>query len=123
MACEITPATLSVAASTAEGLLGTTADLQGFYEVADGDPRLRGLKDRYLGLHPPRFPTLFEALANAVANQQLSLEVGIELLNRLTHRYGIAASGPTSTMKTFPSAETIAGTTVRPLRELGFSAR
>jgi len=81
------------------------------------------LKDRYLGVHPPRFHTLFEALANAVANQQLTLEVGIELLNRFTNRYGVAAPSPTGAIKTFPSAETIAGTTVRPLRELGFSAR
>lgn len=122
MAGEITPATLCAAVSITQGLLGVRADLHGFYEVADADPRLRRLKDRYLGVHPPRFPTLFEALANAVANQQLTLEVGIELLNRFTDLYGIAAPGA-GALKTFPSAESIAGTAVRPLRDLGFSAR
>ena len=120
---EITQATLAAAATVTEGLLGLRADLQGFYELADADPRLRRLKDRFLGVHPPRFPTLFEALANAVANQQLTLEVGIELLNRFTDRFGVAAPGADGTLKTFPSAESIAGTAIRPLRDLGFSAR
>lgn len=123
MAGEITPATQAAAADVAETVLGLRAELQGFYELADAESRLRRLKDRFLGVHPPRFPTLFEAFANAVANQQLSLEVGIELLNRLTDRYGVVAPGPDTTLKTFPAAESIAGTAVRPLRDLGFSAR
>jgi DNA-3-methyladenine glycosylase II len=123
MAGEITPARLAAAATIAEVLLGLRADLQGFYELADAEPRLRRLKDRFLGVHPPRFPTLFEALANAVANQQLTLEVGIELLNRFTDRFGVVAPGADGTLKTFPSAGSIAGTAVGPLRELGFSAR
>jgi DNA-3-methyladenine glycosylase II len=123
MAGTITSATLATVAGIAERLLGTGVDLHGFYEVADSDPRLRRLKDQYIGVHPPRFPTLFEALANAVANQQLTLEVGIELLNRFTDLHGVAAPGGDGTLKTFPSAESIAGTAVRPLRELGFSAQ
>jgi DNA-3-methyladenine glycosylase II len=123
MGSEITAASLSAATRIAQGLLGLNADLQGFYEVADADPRLRRLKDRYLGVHPPRFPTMFEALANAVANQQLTLEVGIELLNRFTDRYGVKAPGAEGTLRCFPSAESIAGTSVRPLRDLGFSTR
>ena len=120
---EITPATVTAARNVAEGLLGLRADLRGFYELAETEPRLRRLKNRFLGVHPPRFPTLFEAFANAVANQQLSLEVGIELLNRLTDRYGVVAPGGDASLKAFPSAESIAGTAIRPLRELGFSAR
>lgn len=40
------------------------------------------------GFRPPRFLTLFEALVNGIGCQQLSLTVGIILLNRLVERYG-----------------------------------
>lgn len=123
MATEITDVRLSAVTSTVERLLGTGTDLDGFYDVADGDPRLARLKDRFRGVHPPLFPTLFEAQANAVANQQLSLEVGLELLNRLTDVYGVPSPGPDGPISTFPPAEAIANTTVAPLRDMGFSRR
>jgi DNA-3-methyladenine glycosylase II len=64
-------------------LLGVRVDLSGWYRMAARDTRLRPLADRFRGLKPPRFPTIFETLVNAFACQQLSLEVGLELLNRL----------------------------------------
>lgn len=64
-------------------VLGVRVDLSGWYRMAARDTRLRPLADRFRGLKPPRFPTIFEALVNAFACQQLSLEVGLELLNRL----------------------------------------
>ncbi|MGE0308341.1 MAG: DNA-3-methyladenine glycosylase, partial [Acidimicrobiia bacterium] len=104
-----------------ERLLGLDVDLDPFYELAAGIPRLRDLKDRFLGVKPPRFPTVFEALCNAVANQQLSLEVGIELLNRLTNTYGTPALPGDTQTNTFPEARTVADASVTALRELGFS--
>ena len=65
-------------------LLGLTADLADFATKAAQDPLLGPLAVRLRGLKPPRFPTVFEALVNGVACQQLSLAVGIHLLNRLT---------------------------------------
>src|SRR5690606_7614324 len=85
-------------------LLGVGVDLRAFYELADTHPLTRRVKDRFLGLRPPRFLDLFEALANAVANQQLSLEVGLTLLNRLTAAFGTAASGGEG-LVAFPTAE------------------
>ena len=69
--------------SVVEYTLGTRVDLAGWYRLAQRDPQLRMLAEQFRGLKPPRFPTTFEALVNAVACQQLSLEVGLELLNRL----------------------------------------
>jgi DNA-3-methyladenine glycosylase II len=73
-------------------------------------------------LRPPRFPTLFEAIANAIANQQLSLEVGIELLNRLTERFG-ARPPDDHGLVAFPEPEAILGARLADLRGLGFSMR
>jgi DNA-3-methyladenine glycosylase II len=70
-------------------LLGLRVDLTGWYCVAARDARLQALAQRFRGVKPPRFPTLFEALINAFACQQLSLEVGLELLNRLATIPGV----------------------------------
>ena len=77
-----------------ERMLGLGADLRGFYRVAAGDARLNTLAARFRGMRPPCFPTVFEAVVNAVACQQLSLDVGIHLLNRLARRFGPAIPGP-----------------------------
>src|SRR6185437_2624078 len=69
--------------SIVECLLGPGIDLAPWYRLAGRDPRLRVLAERFRGVKPPRFPSVFEALVNAFACQQLSLEVGLELLNRL----------------------------------------
>ena len=69
--------------ATLDRLLGLRVDLTDWYRMAAEDVRLRPLADRFRGMKPPRFPTMFEAMINAFACQQLSLEVGLELLNRL----------------------------------------
>ena len=71
-----------------ERMLGVHVDLSGFYELAAADDRLAALALRFRGMRPPRFPSVFEALVNAVACQQRSLDVGIHLLDRLAAAYG-----------------------------------
>lgn len=53
-------------------LLGLQVDLSGFYARAGRDHALRELAERFRGVKPPRFPTLFECLLNAVACQHSS---------------------------------------------------
>ena len=100
-----------------ERMLGLTADLAGFYQVAEGDPELRPLALRFRGMRPPCFPTVFEALVNAVACQQLSLDVGIHLLNRLARRFGPAIGSSHG----FPEPGRLAAADPAELRALGFS--
>ena len=61
-------------------LLGLRIDLSAWYRTANRDPRLRRLAARFRGVKPPRFPTIFEALVNAFACQQFSLEAGLTSL-------------------------------------------
>lgn len=103
-------------------LLGVDVDLQEFYDLADADPLTRPLKDRFRGMRPSRYPSLFEALANAVANQQLSLEVGITVLNRLAQSLGTAAPGAEG-LWAFPTADAVLAASPDDLRGLGFSTR
>jgi DNA-3-methyladenine glycosylase II len=88
----IDQATDARARSSLDRLLGLTVDLSPFAAMAAPDPVLGPLAARMRGLKPPRFPTVFEALVNGVACQQLSLAVGIQLLNRLAAGVGRQAA-------------------------------
>lgn len=103
-----------------ERLLGTSVDLAGFYSLAESDHRLRLLADRFMGVKPPRYPTMFECLTNAITCQLVSLDAGLSVVARLVERYGerIAdAAFPPA----FPAPATIAGADPDDLRQLGYS--
>jgi DNA-3-methyladenine glycosylase II len=106
-----------------EYMLGLRVDLSGFYEMAAADGQLGPLVARSRGLKPPRFPTPFESVLNAVALQQLSLEAGLSLLNRLVSTYGERVSADRAPLHAFPRPDALASLQPRALRELGFSLR
>ena len=58
---------------------------------------------------------------SAVACQQISLPLGIRLLNRLAEAYGIAVSRRHASRHAFPRPETLAQLKPVDLRTLGFS--
>jgi DNA-3-methyladenine glycosylase II len=103
--------------------LGLNVDLAGFYELAAGDETLGPLVERFMGVKPPRFPTIFEGMANAVACQQLTLTFGIELLNRLVLAFGIHGSPEGEAPTAFPRPEEVAALEPEAFRALGFSYR
>ncbi|MGH9046133.1 MAG: DNA-3-methyladenine glycosylase family protein [Acidimicrobiales bacterium] len=103
-----------------ERTLGLSLDLSGFYDLARKDERLNQLAQRFCGMRPPRFPSMFEALVNAVACQQLSLTVGIHLLDRLSAAYG-PTTGGRAVASGFPTPERLAEVEPSQLRRLGFS--
>lgn len=102
-------------------MLGLQVDVTGFYTLAEKDHLLSPLAQRFLGLKPPRFPSLFEALLNGFACQQVSLDVGIMLLNRLTVTYGIPFDDGQAKFFAFPEPEALATASVERIRTLGFS--
>jgi DNA-3-methyladenine glycosylase II len=107
--------------SSLDRLLGLTVDLSDFATMAAQDPLLGPLAGRMRGLRPPRFPTVFEALVNGVACQQLSLAVGIHLLNRLTADHGRPVSDDAGGPRAFPDPEDLAPLEPDELTRHGFS--
>jgi DNA-3-methyladenine glycosylase II len=103
--------------ATLRRLLGLGVDLRDFYLRTQDDPHLQPLVQRFRGLKPPRFPTLFECLVNAIACQQLTLDVGIKLLNRFTERFGQTGAMANA----FPEPDDIATVGIEAVRTLGFS--
>lgn len=107
--------------SMVDRLLGLRVDLTDWYHMAARDVRLRPLADTFRGMKPPRFPTMFEAVVNAFACQQLSLEVGLERLNRLATLAGAGFGGPDHSSYAFPTACEVSRQAPGTYRAIGFS--
>jgi DNA-3-methyladenine glycosylase II len=104
-----------------EHLLGIHIDLRKFYRFCQNDEILRPLANQFRGSKPPRFPTYFETLVNAIACQQLTLTVGIRLLNRLTEACGPTIETEGGFFHAFPRPQQLANMDIETLRDMGFS--
>jgi DNA-3-methyladenine glycosylase II len=102
-------------------LLGLSTDLAGFYRLAAHDRRLGPLTRRFRGMKPPRFVTVFEAVVNAMACQQVTLTLGVRLLNRLAVAIGTTFGEGDEAVHAFPRPADLAGLSPAELRPLGFS--
>ena len=102
-------------------MLGIERDLSGFYRLADGDALLEPLAERLIGMKPVQYPTVFEAFANAVACQLVSLSAGMHVLNRLTEAYGMRRVVDHIELRSFADANAVARSTPDKLRALGLS--
>jgi DNA-3-methyladenine glycosylase II len=109
-------------AATVSRMLGLEHDLSDFYRLARGDSRLQKLANRLRGMKPVQYATVFEAFANAVAGQLVSLSAGMHVLNRVAQACGIPGDvNGAEAMRSFPTATTIARSNPDALRALGLS--
>ncbi|MEO8401238.1 MAG: DNA-3-methyladenine glycosylase 2 family protein [Gammaproteobacteria bacterium] len=104
-----------------EIMFGLNRKLQGFYRIAKQDTHLAPLMAQFKGLKPPRFPTIFEALVNAISCQQLSLDAGLQIQNRFAQHVGKKMSDTEGTFYAFPIPQDVAECSVTELKKLGFS--
>src|SRR5262245_9947629 len=113
------PALQAAIDSALRGLLGLDIDLTAFYQFAAADPHLAPLAERFRGFKPPRYPTLFDALLNAVASQQVTLNLAVQLLNKLAQSHGVAVGS----CHALPLPEALDHQDPEVLRKLGFSGQ
>lgn len=102
-------------------MLGLDRDLSEFYRLARRDARMHELADRLRGMKPVRYATVFEAFANAVACQLVSLSAGMHVLNRLAQEFGTRGEIDGLSMRSFPTAAAIARSNPDAMRALGLS--
>ncbi|MCC7462472.1 MAG: DNA-3-methyladenine glycosylase 2 family protein [Gammaproteobacteria bacterium] len=74
-------------------------------------------------MRPPRFASLFEAVANVVPFQQLSLDAGCAIVARLVARFGQPLTYQRTRYFAFPEARAIAAARLATLRGCGLSTR
>ena len=103
-------------------LLGLKRDVTGFYKMARQDRRLSSLVTQFMGLKPPRFPSLFEALMNAISCQQISLDAGLQIQNRLIQHIGMSVNHNDQEFYAFPVAEEVSKCSFTELKTIGYSA-
>lgn len=104
-----------------ERLLGLQVDLAPFYRFASRQKKLGPLAKRFRGMKPPRFASAFEGVLNGIACQQVTLTLGISLLNRLATNFGVALGEGAERVYAFPRPDDLARLSSSDFRELGFS--
>jgi DNA-3-methyladenine glycosylase II len=102
-------------------LFSLELDLEPFWRRVRRERGFTELARRCAGLRPQRFPTLFEALANGICCQQLSLAAGMARLGRLAERFGPRT--PDGTRVGSPDPGHVAKAPLSALRQAGLSAR
>lgn len=104
-------------------VLGLNVDPEPLQHLAEGEPALRPTALALRGMRPPRFADWFEAVANVLPFQQLSLAAGVAIVGRLVERFGTHLEHVGRRFDAFPTADVIAGTRLASLRACGLSAR
>lgn len=102
-------------------MLGLNINLKLFYLIASKNPIVSELALKFYGMRPTRYPTVFEALINAVACQQVSLDAGIAILNRLIKNYGASMKVDGCTHYAFPTPENLINISDEEFKQVGFS--
>lgn len=116
---ETTKRTKQIVRETLVKMLGIDIDLAPFRRLAGSDPKLAEIAGRFAGFSPPLLPSVFEAMVNGIACQQISLINGLQLLNRLCARFGLKYGEHFA----FPQPVDLADATTQDMRALGFSGR
>ncbi len=102
-------------------LLGLNVDLTAFYSLAKEDVKLKPLVERFLGVKPPRFPTIFEGIVNGITFQQISLAAGFRFLDKLSQKFGATLGGLGYPAFAFPRPEDLAFQTIEDIKGLGYT--
>lgn len=103
-------------------MLGTERDVMDFHHRARQTPWLAPLARRMRGLKPPRYPALFEACANAILFQQISLHAASAIMRRLILALGTRIDHDGVPLAVFPTVESVLGADDAVIRATGLSA-
>jgi DNA-3-methyladenine glycosylase II len=110
-------------AAIAARILGTQRELDAF---ARGARRFRWL-DRIArgarGVKPPRYPSLWETVCNAVVYQQVSIHAAGAILRRVIERYGFPVEANGARLFPFPPPRTLLDADPVELRDVGLSVQ
>jgi len=103
-------------------ILGLDIDPAPLEHLAEAEGNLHRTATALRGMRPPRFPALFEAFANVVPFQHVSLEAGVAVTGRLVERLGVSIEVDGRRFHAFPTAATVAEARLTTLRGAGLSA-
>jgi DNA-3-methyladenine glycosylase II len=108
--------------TTLRSMFEPAFDFDHFLAIAKRDARMRTIMRKLRGLRPIRPPTIFESVAIAITEQQISLHAAIAIRSRLIQRYGDKLARDARVFYAFPTPESLAKAKLAGLKEVGLSA-
>jgi DNA-3-methyladenine glycosylase II len=108
--------------ATVRRMLGTDVEVGPFLRAARRIAWFAPLARRMRGVHPPRYPTLWEACANAVVYQQVSLDAASAIMKRTVEALSPPMRHGGATLRAFPLPGAFAAADEAVLRSAGLSA-
>ena len=120
---DISSSERSEAARITAEILGLRRDSSPCQRRAEATPALRGTAFALRGMRAPRYPDFFEAFANIIPFQQLSLNAGMSVTRQLVQRFGDVLLLGGRRYFAFPGAEVIADIRTSSLKRCGLSAK
>lgn len=109
----------SEAGRLASYVLGTDLDLRPFYSAAAPDRRLGPIVKALWGLRPLRPASLFEMLATAITEQQITMRLAYLMREKMTTRFGDKIED----VPVFPDESTLSRAPLAALVKCGLSHR
>jgi DNA-3-methyladenine glycosylase II len=97
--------------------------LKPFYDHVRGDRVMSQITQRLRGFKFPMTPTVFEALVDAIVEQQISIKVARSIEERLAIMFGDVVTVDGEVFSVFPTAATLAAAGVEKIRQTGLSMR
>jgi DNA-3-methyladenine glycosylase II len=122
LAVSVTGGEVEPALASVRRMLGVERNLSTFHRRARPISWLAPLAQRMRGLKPPRYPGLFEACANAILFQQVSLHAASAIMRRLILSLGTPIEFDGVPLVVFPSVQRFLGADDAVLRTAGLSA-
>jgi DNA-3-methyladenine glycosylase II len=120
---DLAPAEVAQAQQQVAWLLGIGQDLTQFYSLAQGDPALSAIVERFYGLHLPHTASVFEAMVLAILGQQIVTNVARIIRTLMIETYGPRQTFDGETFYAFPRPETLGAVPLEELRALKLSQR
>jgi DNA-3-methyladenine glycosylase II len=108
-------------AAIARRMLGADVDLSAFYAGAASVPWLDRIAVAARGVKPPRYPSLWETICNAVVYQQVSIHAAGAILRRVIERYAFPVESSGVRLFPFPEPRTLLDADPVEMRDLGLS--
>jgi DNA-3-methyladenine glycosylase II len=118
---ELSSAARAAVGQTLRKVLGLDVDPAPLQRLAGAERTLRPTAAALRGMRPPRFAGLFEAFANVVPFQQVSLDAGAAIVRRLVERFGESVEHDGRRCHAFPDARAIAEARLDTLQACGLS--
>lgn len=104
-------------------ILAFDLDLGPFYRMAKDDVNLAPIVNKFRGLKPIRYLSVFEALVTAITAQQVNLTFAGSIRGRMVKRWGRKLRVDGKTHYAFPRPERLARARVSTFRTMQFSER